>query len=126
MIIDPLLATPGAGLIVDIAFYPASTDPQIQFALKNVFVFADPSVAVTSGVSSTVFNVGAGDVGKFVLGAQIMLHNANYSVQSPEVKVSAISGTQITVDRSLGFTPSSSYQVELIGFPDAGYAYRYL
>lgn len=126
MLIDPVPSAPPAGYVVDVAFYPASTDPQIQFALKNVFVFADPSVAVTSGTSSTVFNVGAGDVGKFVLGAQIMLHNADYSVQSPEVKVSAISGTQITVDRSLGFTPSSTYQVELIGFPDAGYAYRYL
>lgn len=126
MYIDPILATPGAGLIVDVAFYPASVDPQINFLLKNIFVFADPSVAVTAGSSAFVFSVGAGDVGKFVVGATVILHNADYSVQSPEVKVSAIAGTQITVDRSLGFTPSSLYQVELIGFPDAGFAYRYL
>ena len=126
MYIDPILATPGAGLIVDVAFYPASVDPQIQFVLKNIFVFADPSVAVTAGSSAFVFSVGAGDIGKFVVGATVILHNADYSVQSPEVKVSAIAGTQITIDRSLGFTPSSLYQVELIGFPDAGFAYRYL
>jgi hypothetical protein len=126
MYIDPIASAPPAGYVVDIAFYPASVDPQINFLLKNVFVFADPSVAVTAGSSAFVFSVGAGDIGKFVVGATVILHNADYSVQSPEVKVSAIAGTQITVDRSLGFTPSSLYQVELIGFPDAGFAYRYL
>lgn len=126
MYIDPIAASPSAGFIVDIAFYPASVDPELNFVLKNVFVFADPSVAVVSGVSDKIFTVGAGDIGKFLVGATVLLHTADWASVSPEVKVSAISGTQITVDRSLGLTPSSLYTVELIGFPDGGPAYRYI
>jgi hypothetical protein len=126
MYIDPIAASPAAGFIVDIAFYPASVDPELNFVLKNVFVFADPFVKIGSGVSDKIFTVGAGDVGKFLVGATVLLHNADWSIISPEVKVSAISGTQITVDRSVGFTPSSLYTVELIGFPDGGPAYRYI
>jgi hypothetical protein len=126
MYIDPIAASPSAGFIVDIAFYPASVDPELNFVLKNVFVFADPSVPVVTGVSDKIFTVGAGDVGKFLVGATVLLHNADWSTVSPEVKVSAISGAQITVDRSLGLTPSSLYTVELIGFPDGGPAYRYI
>jgi|694.fasta_scaffold02549_7 hypothetical protein len=126
MLIDPIASAPSAGFIVDVAFYPASTDPQIQFALKNVFVFADPSVAVASGSSATVFSVASGDVGKFHIGSTVLLHDESWSSVSPEAKVSSIVGNQITVDRSLGFTPSSTYRVELIGFPDSGFAYRYL
>jgi hypothetical protein len=126
MYIDPIAASPSAGFIVDIAFYPASVDPELNFVLKNVFVFADPSVPVVTGVSDKIFTVGAGDVGKFLVGATVLLHNADWSTVSPEVKVSAILGTQITVDRSLGLTPSSLYTVELIGFPDGGPAYRYI
>ena len=126
MFIDAIPAAPPAGFLVDVAFYPASTNPQVQFLLKNIFVFMDPSIAVVSGTSSTVFSVGALDVGKFTLGCVVLLHNADYSTVSPEAKVTAISGTQITVDRSLGFTPSSIHTVELIGFRDRGHPYRYI
>lgn len=126
MYIDPIASAPAAGFTVDIAFYPSSVDPELNFVLKNVFVFADPSVPVLTGISDKVFTVGAGDVGKFLVGSTVLLHNADWSSVSPEAKVSAISGTQITVDRSLGLTPSSLYTVELIGFPDGGPAYRYI
>lgn len=126
MYIDPIASAPSAGFIVDIEFYPASVDPKIDFTLKNVFVFADPSVPVTSGINDFSFNVSLGNAAKFTIGATVILHNSDYSSQSIEAKVSSITGTQITVDRSLGITPSSLYQVELIGFPDSGYAYRYL
>lgn len=126
MYIDPIAGAPAAGLIVDVAFYPASVDPQVNFLLKNIFVFADPTVDVVSGASDKIFNVGAGDIGKFLVGATVLLHDDPWASVSPEAKVSGISGNQITVDRSLGFTPSSSYKVELIGFPDGGPAYRYL
>jgi hypothetical protein len=126
MLIDPIASAPPAGYLVDVQFYPSNVDPQIQFKLKNVFVFADPSVPVTSGTNDKKFDVSAGNIGKFLVEATILLHNDSWSTVSPEVKVTAISGTQITVDKSLGFTPSSIYTVELIGFPDGGAAYRYL
>lgn len=126
MLIEPIGSAPPSGFIVDVAFYPASTDSQIQFTLKNIFVFANPSVAVTTGSSQTVFSVDSADVAKFHIGSTVLLHNFDYSSVSPEAKVSSIIGNQITVDRSLGFIPSSLYRVELIGFPDLGFAYRYL
>jgi len=126
MLIDPIASAPPAGYTVDIEFYPAGVDPEINFVLKNVFVFSDPSVPVVSGSSDKVFTVGAGDAGKFLVGATVLLHNDSWSVQSPEARVTGISGTQITVDRSLGFTPSSIHTIELIGFPDGGPAYRYI
>jgi hypothetical protein len=126
MLIDAIPSAPPSGYLVDVAFYPAGTNSQIQFKLKNVFVFADPTVAVVTGINSRNFTVSAGDVGKFLVGATVLVHNESYSSVSPEVKVQAISGTQITVDKSLGFTPSSLYSVDLIGFPDGGSAYRYL
>jgi hypothetical protein len=126
MLIDPIPSAPPAGYLVDVQFYPASVNPAVNLKLKNVFVFADPSVPVVTGIDTKNFTVGAGDIGKFTVGATIMLHNADYSSMTPEVRVSAISGTQITVAQPLGLTPSSSYTVELIGFPDGGPAYRYI
>lgn len=126
MLIDPIASAPSAGFTVDIDFYPSAVDPEINFVLKNVFVFADPSVPVVSGVSDKIFTVSAGNIGRFVEGATVLLHTDSWSVQSPEAKIDDITGTQITVDRSLGFTPSSIHTIELIGFPDGGPAYRYL
>lgn len=115
-----------SGYIVDIANYPATTLSSDNRNLKNKFVFTDPSVAVVTGVSSTSFTVSAPNVAKFVLNNQIMLHDLTWSVKSPDVRVTDITGTTITVDAALGFIPSSSHTVELIGFIDGGSSYRYL
>jgi len=117
---------PTAGMIVDIAQYPSDPDSYINRVYKNVFVYADPSVDVVTGVSNTEFTIGGGDVSKFLVGAQIMLHNEDWSVTSPEVRVAEINGSNIVVNTGLGFTPTSVYNVELIGFKDGGSAYRYL
>lgn len=126
MIIEPIAAAPISGWIVDISNYSSSADDNIDRVYKSVFCFADPKVDVVSGVSTTEFVVGGGDVSKFRVGAQIMLHNASWSSVSPDVRVLEINTNNIVVDKSLGFTPSSSYDVELIGFNDSGSSYRYL
>ena len=126
MLISTIGGAPTAGMIVDIAQYPSSTNADLNRVYKNVFVFSDPSVDVTAGVSDTEFTIGAGDVSKFLVGAQIMLHNEDWSVTSPEVRVAEINGSNIVVNTGLGFTPTSVFNVELIGFKDGGNAYRYL
>lgn len=126
MNISPIGVAVPAGYIVDIANYPSTAIASDNRNLKNKFVFTDPSVAVATGVSTTSFTVAPGDVSKFVVGNQIMLHNLTWSVTSGNVRISAVSGVTITVDNDLGFTPSSSYTVELIGFIDGGSAYRYI
>lgn len=126
MLISPIGMAPTAGMIIDIAQYPSSTDSYLNRVYKNVFVFSDTSVDVTAGVSDTEFTIGAGDVSKFLVGAQIMLHNEDWSVTSPEVRVAEINGSNIVVNTGLGFTPTSVFNVELIGFKDGGNSYRYL
>lgn len=127
MIVAPaLVSTPTAGMIVDIEQYPSGSNPDDNAVYKNVFVFSDPKVDVVSGISNTEFTVGASDVGKFLVGCQIMLHNTDWSVMSEDVRVSEVNGNNIIVSSDLGFTPTSVYDVELIGFLDKGAAYRYL
>lgn len=126
MNISPVAMAPTVGMILDIAQYTSDPDSYINRVYKNVFVYADPSVDVVAGVSNTEFTIGGGDVSKFLVGAQIMLHNEDWSVTSPEVRVAEINGSNIVVNTSLGFTPTSVYNVELIGFLDGGSAYRYL
>ena len=94
---------------------------------KNQHPFFDPSVAVVSGASTIQFDVGAGDISKFFVDTIILLHNEDWSSFSSEVKIVSILGNTITVSDDLGFTPSSAYTVELIGFvDDNGPAYRFL
>lgn len=126
MIVSGLSTPPALDDIVEIPEYPSGTNPRDNALYKAMHVFLNPQVAVTSGTSSTVFNVGAGDISKFSIGCTIIVHNESFSVASGEVKVQNISGTQITVDQSLGFTPSSSELVDLIGYSDGGSPYRYI
>ena len=116
--------TPNATHLIDIPNYPDSADPDENALYKSVFVFFTPQVAVTSGTSGTQFSVGAGDVDKFTVGCVVEVHSADYSVVSEETKVSDITGTTITVEADLGFTPSSGQLVDFIGFKDGGLPYR--
>lgn len=117
-------SAPPAGYIIEIATYTG--DSTVNLLYKTLYAAFSPSVAVTSGTSSTVFDVGAGDVGKFFVGCIVIVRNSDWSQQSSEVKVTDISGTQITVDKSLGFTPTSSNTVDGIGFVSDGTSfYRY-
>lgn len=126
MLIEPIGSAPTAGYVVDVAFYPETSNRDDNFALKNVFVFTDPSVAVVSGVDDFEFEVDSGDSDKFLVGATVILHNVDWSSVSPELKIEAVNTNNIVLEQSMGFTPSSSYTVELIGFKDSGPAYRYL
>ena len=85
------------------AFMKPDVDPAVQqAALKKMFT--DPHFNVMDGLD---------------------IYIDDYSNQSDEGKVTDISGTQITVDDSLGFTPSSSDVVDGIGFPDHTSFYRF-
>lgn len=134
MLVSPALSfVPGANYTVEIAKYPDTTDPNQNALYKQVFCFIDPTVTVTSGVSSTNFFVSVADAAKLVIGNFILIHNTDYSILSPEVKVQSVDlGTgSVIVTSSLGFTPAAGQKVELIGFRDhvndsTGGPYRHL
>ena len=125
MLVTGLSTAPSAGDIVDIPNYPSTTNKLDNKIYKAIHVFYDPQVAVASGTSTTVFNVGSGDASKFSAGRSIRVHSADFSDDSGDIKISAVSGTQITCD-DMGFTPTSSDLVDLIGFPDTGAPYRWV
>jgi len=120
----PLAFTPQPDDTVEIEPYPTGTDPLENSLYKLIHAFADPSVAVLSGVSTVSFYVGAGDAAKFMAGQYILVHNSDYTILSPEVIVLSVVGALITVDSSLGFTPAFGQTVELIGFADGNGPYR--
>lgn len=125
--INPPLAFAAAdNYIVEVAPYPDSVDAFENSIGKAVYVFTNPTVAVTGGVSNTSFNVDISEAPLFKIGAILLIHNEDYTLLSPEVKVLSVAGTLVTVDASLGFTPAALHEVELIGYKDGGAPYRYL
>ncbi|NQY01549.1 MAG: hypothetical protein HRT70_10600 [Flavobacteriaceae bacterium] len=73
-------------------------------------------------------------IDKFLIDAFVNVHTVNWSSTSTldttlqDAQVTNVdTGTNtITVNRSLGFTPDSTYVVDLIGFKDGGLPYRIL
>jgi hypothetical protein len=128
LIVDPPLSfAPSLGYIVDICNYEEAEAQENLY--KNLHVFFDPQATVTSGVSETVFNVSLLDAAKMYVGSIVRVHNDDYSIDSGDVviRVTDISGTQITVDTDLGFVPASGQAVDLIGFTsDNGKPYVWL
>ncbi len=123
--VSPALSvSPPAGYVIDIPQYPTTTSPDTNRFYKLVHAHFSPQVGVVSGASTTVFDVGAGDVGKFFVGSIVEVHNEDYTTVSPETEVIDVTGTTITVKDDLGFIPSSSELVDFIGFADEEPAYR--
>ena len=121
-----LTSAPSPGFIIDIDQYPTSADPTTDELYKNAFAFLDPTVTVVSGVSTSSFTVASGDASLFLVGAIIRVHSTDYSTDSGEVIVESVSGTTITTTAALGFTPSAGQLIDLIGFADKGYPYRWI
>lgn len=129
MLVDPPLTfSPVAGNVVDIINYPTDVDPYASNKYKAIHCFLDPAVPVVTGVSNFIFSVAPADIGKFALNQTVLVHESEWTVYSPEVKVTDVdTGTnRVTVGTDLGFTPVAGYLVELIGFPDGGQPYRWI
>jgi hypothetical protein len=128
MLIDSIGASVAEDWIIELPAYPTGTDSSVNEVQKNIHCFFDPSLAVTAGSSGTSFTVSTADAAKVLVGATVLLRNSDWSTISSEVKVATVNtGTGvITVDEDLGFTPTTDYSVELVGFPDSGAAYRWI
>jgi len=125
IIVGPALGfTPPEDYIIEPPIYPGL---DLGAAYKNQHCFFDPTISVVAGTSQTVFDVGAGDIAKLFVGATLMLRLEDWTQVSPEVKISGIAGNTVTVDKSLGFIPTSSHLIDFVGFSDdAGSAYRFI
>jgi hypothetical protein len=124
-VVPPLgSAPPSSGWSVDMPAYDGGSSPSINAAYKFRHGFMGAEVAVTAGVSHTRFTVGAGDIGKFKKGFPLIVHNDDFSSESPETTVSQVIGNDVVVAADLGFTPDNTMTVSLLGFSDGGFCYR--
>lgn len=126
VIIDPILSfTPLEGFVLDAPDYSGDADTKVIW--KNLHCFVCPTVDVASGIDDQNFTVTSGDIGKFFVNGFIKVHNLDFSDNSSRVKITNIAGLQITVDKTLGFTPGVGYKIQAIGFAsDEGLPYNYL
>lgn len=120
----PLSVAPPADYIIDIDDYPTTNNTATNAIYKTMHVYLSPTVTVVTGVDQRNFTVGAGDIGKFLVGAIVEVHSTDYSIASGELTVTMVTGVTVTVDAPLGFTPSAGQLVDFIGFADGGQAYR--
>lgn len=129
---DPLSVAPSEDFIVEHPTYPFNDNPRDRFLWKAIHCFFDPQVPVVSGTSGTVFDVSVADATKFSINQPVRIHNEDYTIDSTPTldidnfTVVDISGTVITLDRDIGFTPDSTMFVDLIGFIDGGAPYAYV
>jgi hypothetical protein len=126
LLITALSMAPVAGWIVDCGIYPSNTDATDQAKEKLLFCFLDPTLTITSGTSTTVFDVSLLDAAQIPSNAIVMIHNDDYSRQSAEVNVQSVVGTTVTLAAAISFTPQAGDKVEFVGFLDLGGAYRLL
>lgn len=110
--------------IVEIPAYPNSTDKNENKTYKAVHAFIDPTLTVLVGLSNTQFTVSVSDAAKIQVGQFVLLHNAGFTNPLVERKVIDLTGTTVTVESSLGYTPSTGDKIELVGFPDNQGGYR--
>jgi len=123
--VSPALSfTPTSGMIVNIPEYPTDTDPETNSLYKLIHAHLTPSPNVVTGISTTSFTVSVADALLFNVDLPILIHNDDFTIESPEVEVLSIVSTTITVKTSLGFTPALGQTIELIGFADGGQPYR--
>lgn len=130
LVISPDLGfTPGSGYVLEIANYPSDTNPNTNSQYKALYACLCPTVSIVSGVSNTSFTVSSLDIGKFIVGNFLITRKSNWdgTSYSPEVTITVVdTGTNtITVSKSLGYTPDSTYVAEGLGFPDHTGYYRF-
>lgn len=115
----PLPFTPVAGYRMTVPEYSvlSTADQQLY---KAINLFWDYSAEIVSASANDEFEVSALDADKFFVGTLVRVHNEDYSVDSglDGIRVTAVSGTTITLANSLGFVPTAGLKIDLIGFAE--------
>lgn len=114
VLVNPALSSPPtAGMIMTVPEYDDSSAQAGQL-YKALHASFNPQVAATGGSTTTV-TVAPGDVSKFYVGAPVRIHLADYS-EDDSTTVAEISGTTLTLNKTLAFTVTSSHLIDNIGF----------
>ena len=123
----PLPVAPISGWELDIAKYDEIAEN--DGLLKAIHLFWGKEIEIVTGISGTQFTVAPADVGSFFLGSLVQVFNDNHTNDSGTNfrTVTDITGTTITIDETLGFTPAVGDKIIGIGFvSDNGKPYVWL
>ena len=131
-ILPPLSGAPPEDYIVEFPNYDLGSDILENGIQKALHGFWNPQLTVVSGLSTSSFTVSAADAARVVAGQPVRIHSDDFTVNSnPEgiskdPTVADVTGTTITLNTSIDFTPVAGYKVELVGFLDSGSPYRWV
>lgn len=122
LVSPPVGLAPSQGFIVESPPYDETSKQSMKF-WKALHTYAAPQVEATGG-STTTITVDAGDVDKFFVGSPVRIHLDDYS-EDESASVAEISGTTLTLNKTLSFTITSSHLIDAIGFGDKGVPYSF-
>lgn len=132
LIVTPALSfAPTENMIVDTPRYPNSTDQADQAIYKASHCSWNMSRKVLATSTDTILYFSALDAPAFVIGAPVIVHNDDYTIKSPEIKIadvflSSFLPSYVTLAAPLGFTPTVDMNISLLGWPDRGAPYRWI
>ncbi|HEY9705638.1 MAG TPA: hypothetical protein V6C58_24580 [Allocoleopsis sp.] len=127
ILLDSTLSmAPSENYIVDVTTYPTSAGPELDALIKRSYVFWNNQAEVLTGISSSQFTVDVAWLPDLAVGYRVYLHDETYNYQSDDLVITDITGTTITVDGDLGFTPVAGDKIEILGWPDGGAGYLWL
>jgi hypothetical protein len=124
---SPLPSAPLEDYIIKLANYD-DIDAQNTF-LKAAHCWFNPTLEILTGISDTQFTVSVGDAAKMFEGGLVRVRNIDYTIDSGKngIVISDITGTTITLAKTLGFTPAVGQKIDLVGFAiDNGAPYVFL
>ena len=106
-------------MVMDFAPYNVCNAKQ-----KLLHTFISPTIDITSGSTNFIFDVSS--AANLFENATIYVRRSDFT-ESIETTIIDITGSTITVEDDLGFTPASTDRVEGIGFnSDEGTLYRFV
>lgn len=112
-------------LIIEPAPYPQNTNPSDQAIWKDIYAFFNPRLTITNVIDESNFEVNSTDIAAIAEKAFINAHSPDFTNLSQEVSVATINSNTITVNTPLNYLPSVGDQIDLVGFIDGGYPYRF-
>ena len=112
-------------LIIEPAPYPDNANSSDQAQWKDVYAFFNPRLVITNVIDESNFEVNSTDLSAIIERSFIVAHSPDFTDLSQEVTVSAINSNTITTGTPLSYLPSVGDEIDLVGFIDGGYPYRY-
>lgn len=112
-------------LIIETVNYPQNGDLTDQQLWKDTYIYFNPRLTITNVIDESNFEVSATDAQAIIEKAYIIVHSPDFSSESQEVTVNSVLSNKVTTNVPLNYLPSIGDEVDLVGFTDGGFPYRW-